>query len=158
MNIYLTKGSASASTKLSAFDKALFNAGIANFNLISLSSVIPVESNIIEIEPKNLRTEGEWGDRLYVVMADYRTSVHGEDAWAGIGWVQDPVTAKGLFVEFEGTSEGYVRESIESSLNDLMRTRNIDFGEIHMAINGITCKGDPVCALVAAVYKSESWN
>ena len=157
MNIYITKGSGSASTELAAFDRALNDAGIANFNLIKLSSVIPTGSEIVSTEGQSYVAEGEWGERLYVVMAEERTSIPNETAWAGIGWVIDPETHKGLFVEFEGNSEEYIRESINHTLKDMMGTRGIDFGEIHMAINGIACEDAPVCALVAAVFQSEPW-
>lgn len=157
MNIYLTKGSGSAATELSAFDSALYDAGIANYNLLRLSSVIPPKASIIEVDDGKIPIDGVWGDRLYVVMAEYRTSTLGESAWAGVGWVQDGSTGEGLFVEFEGTSEEYVTSSITQSLKDLMATRGIDMGEIHMAVNGVECTGEPVCAMVTAVYKSEPW-
>jgi arginine decarboxylase len=101
---------------------------------------------------------GDWGDRLYVVMAEQRVSTAGQEAWAGIGWVQDDATKRGLFVEHEGTSEASVRSDIEQSLKALMETRGIDFGEIHMVVNGGTCDGTPLCAMVVAVYESAGWQ
>lgn len=145
---------------LSAFDAALYNAGIANYNLLRLSSVIPPESQIV-IQPAGIPAEimpGKWGDRLYVVMAEQRTDITNEEAWAGIGWVQDPKTNKGLFVEHEGTSEASVRADITASLQALMKTRGIDFGEIHMEVQGTMCKNLPVCAMVVAVYQASDWN
>ena len=68
------------------------------------------------------RTEirSETSDRLYVVMAECRTHRVGEEAWAGIGWVQDEVSGKGLFVEHEGPSEAFVRGAIDASLESLV--------------------------------------
>lgn len=152
----MTKGTGSALTKLGAFDTALLSAGIANFNLLTLSSVIPPNSDIIMPE-EGYAAEGGWGERLYVVMAEARTAIRDEYAWAGVGWVQDSASKKGLFVEFEGNSEAYVRDSITDTLTGMMATRGIDMGEIHMLVEGIKCEDEPVCALVAAVYKSEPW-
>ncbi|NDA64718.1 MAG: pyruvoyl-dependent arginine decarboxylase, partial [Chitinophagia bacterium] len=95
MKIQITQGVGNGPTQLAAFDKALNEAGVANFNLIYLSSVVPPNSKIIAT--KKPMIEGEWGDKLFVVAAQQRTSTRHEEAWAGIGWVQDPKTGKGLF-------------------------------------------------------------
>ena len=41
MKLYIAKAIGRGSTELAAFDAALVGAGVANFNLIRLSSVIP---------------------------------------------------------------------------------------------------------------------
>lgn len=158
MNIQLASGIGSGPTKLSAFDSALNHAGVANYNLIRLSSVIPPGS-VINVHDKALKnTPGQWGDRLYVVMAEQREVIPNREAWAGIGWVQDKKTGKGLFVEHEGESELTVREDIRDSLQALMATRNVDFGEIQMKVVGRMCHKDPICALVVAVYEANDWQ
>lgn len=157
MDIHIASGTASGPTELAAFDSALYAAGIANYNLLTLSSVIPPNSHIIEHDDQIPHIDGKWGDRLYVVKADYRASTPGVGAWAGIGWVIDEATGQGLFVEHEGENKEQVEWQIEHSLRALMETRQIDFGEIHMKVNGIVCEQDPVCAVVIAVYKPETW-
>lgn len=155
MEIYIAPGKGVGTTELGAFDAALNDSGIANFNLLRLSSVIPPSAQVIEID-KIPPIEATWGDRLYVVQAHYETSLPNEEAWAGVGWVIDD-EGKGLFVEHEGTSEEFVRESITHTLNDLMKTRGKDFGKIYMIVEGITCADRPVSAMVTAVYEAESW-
>jgi arginine decarboxylase len=156
MNITINTGRGSGPTKLAAFDSALNDAGVANYNLLRLSSVIPPRTNILINTPTQIK--GEWGDRLYVVMAEMRVDTPNVEAWAGIGWVQDAVTGKGLFVEHEGNSEAAVRRDITQSLTALMATRNVDFGEIKMEVVGKTCKHLPVCAMVVAVYQASDWE
>lgn len=158
MIINITTGIGTGPTKLSAFDSALNHAGVANFNLIRLSSVIPPESKIVMNHNSLKGMSGEWGDKLYVVMAEMRVDSPNAEAWAGIGWVQEKESGKGLFVEHEGNSKHSVEQDIKQSLQALMATRNIDFGEIHMEIVGRTCKYEPVCAMVVAVYQSTSWK
>lgn len=158
MKIYLTKATGEGPTTLSAFDNALHEAGIANYNLLVLSSVIPPGSTIVQTkEGENPPINGEWGDRLYIVMAEHRTAEVGEEAWAGIGWVQEKESGKGLFVEHHGTNHDKIVRDIQLSLQALMATRGVDFGEIHMEINGVICGDEPVSAMVVAVYKAESW-
>lgn len=154
--IHLTSSTGCASTELSAFDRALHAAGIANFNLIRLSSVIPPGAEVVRAVTGQYSAQGRWGDRLYLVYADCRTSIPNESVWAGVGWVYD-ASGKGLFVEFEGNSEGLVRDSISSSLTDLIETRGFDAVDSDMEVVGATCVDAPVCALVAAIYQSESW-
>jgi arginine decarboxylase len=95
--IRLTPGVGSGPTELAAFDAALMDAGVANYNLICLSSVIPPGS---EIERGRYRTPAhEYGRRLYVVLSQMRQSTPGAWAHAGIGWMQNSERRHGLFVE-----------------------------------------------------------
>lgn len=159
MKLHVTSGVGVGPTSLSAFDAALNHAGIANYNLIRLSSVVPPNSNIQVHEAglKGVRMPGNWGDRLYVVMAEMRVDTPNTEAWAGIGWVQDPETKQGLFVEHEGHSESAVRDDITQSLEALMATRNIDYGPINMKVVGKKCVHQPTCAMVVATYQASDW-
>ena len=160
MRIFVASGIGTGPTKLSAFDAALNHAGVANYNLVRLSSIIPPQTTIAQ-HNKPLPSgsmPGKWGDRLYVVMAEKRVDTPNAEAWAGIGWVQDKKTGKGLFVEHEGESERAVRRDITQSLEALMATRNVDFGKIEMQVVGRACTNHPVCALVVAVYQASDWE
>ena len=156
MKIHISKGAGSGSTQLSAFDQALVNAGVANFNLIYLSSVLPPGSDVV-IANETTKPEGNWGDRLYLVIAQQRTNQRNQEVWAGIGWIQDEETKAGLLVEHEGNSEAEVRADIENSLTDLANNRQAKFGPINMVVSGITCEEQPVCTIVVAVFESASW-
>lgn len=157
MNIQVSEGIGVGPTELSAFDQALVHASVANFNLIYLSSVLPPGSNVkITREPK--KPAGVWGDRLYVVMAQMRTSQRNQEVWAGIGWIQDPKTKQGLLVEHEGHSESEVKADIHHSLEALARNRNMKFGTPYMHVVGTKCIDLPTCALVVAVFESATWR
>jgi arginine decarboxylase len=155
MNIIISSSLGSGQTELSAFDDALYKAGVANFNLVRLSSVIPPQS-VIKTEPYANNGKECFGDRLYLVYAEQRESIPGKEAWAGIGWVQAE-DGRGLFVEHEGPSEEFVRTQIQDSLTDMVKYRVDTFGEINFHVVGMRCEDKPVCAFVAAVYKSEIW-
>lgn len=156
--IQIATGAGIGPTELAAFDAALLDAGIANFNLIYLSSVIPPMCQI-EISPDDVaQVEGVWGDRLYLVVAQERATEPGREAWAGIGWVQDEEDGSGLFVEHHGDSELIVRSDIERSLGALCSGRGVELGLVRMAVRGVRCEGEPACALVAAVFGTEPWS
>jgi arginine decarboxylase len=159
MVINVFAGTGSGPTKLAAFDSALYKAGIANYNLLKLSSVIPANTKIrIKRNLELTEQPGKWGDRLYVVMSEARVDTPSKEAWAGIGWVQDKESGKGLFVEHEGSSEDKVRDDIKKSLKALMTTRKINFSPIKMEVIGIRCESKPVCAVVAAIYQASDWD
>jgi arginine decarboxylase len=157
MKIQISSGIGVGPTELSAFDQALVHAGIANFNLIYLSSVLPPGSDIY-IPDSAVKPKGAWGDRLYLVMAQKRVSQRNQEAWAGIGWMQDPKTKQGLLVEHEGHSESEVKDDIHHSLQALARNRNMEFGRPYMKVVGTRCVDLPACALVVAVFESASWR
>jgi len=147
-------------TALAAFDDALHSTSIANFNLILLSSVIPAGASVTTGSgPTTSRPAGAWGDRLYVVMAEARSTVAGERVAAGIGWVQEPDTGKGLFVEHEGDDPAALDRNIRSSLHAMMERRSERFGPIrHHIISETTPPGSSACALVVATFESEPWT
>lgn len=160
MKIFVSSGIGKGTTTLAAFDHALTVSGINNFNLLRLSSVIPPNAEIVESEGKVPQFEGStWGDKLYAVYAEMRVDTPGQEAWAGIGWVQFGEDNRGLFVEHEGHSEQEVRTDIEKTLKGLLKNRNnTDNLEIKMCVVGAKCVNEPVCALVVAAYETSSWR
>ena len=160
-SIKVTKGTGTGATRLAAFDHALEVAGISNYNLIPLSSVIPTgyEVALGQLEKK----PNEFGHKLYVVIAEERVDELGKEAWAGLGWVMRKGSASsadngGLFVEHHGHSEEEVKNLITNSLESMKERREEEYGEIQMEVAGVECVLDPVCALVAAVYQSDGWR
>ena len=153
--IVMARGLGRGPTELAAFDAALRDAGVANYNLLCLSSVIPPGSRI---ERTRWVTPVEhWGHRLYVVLSQARSSLPGESVHAGIGWVQDEVGGQGLFVELHDHDRARLRDDLAATLGAMQRGRGIDLGPVHTEIASATCESEPVCALVVAVYAAEPW-
>ncbi len=159
LTIQVATGTGQGPTKLSAFDAALRAAGVHNFNLLCLSSVVPPASRV-QVLSGPVSPAGEWGDRLYVVMAHERVEGPGAEAWAGIGWVQEAHTGRGLFVEHEGTDGHVVSAEIDASLRALCAGRPEQrFGPVRKVVRGaVSDDGTPTCALVVAVFKAEPWH
>jgi arginine decarboxylase len=155
--IEVASGVGSGPTRLAAFDAALQSAGVGNFNLIILSSVIPPGTAVTSIDEALSNPDAEWGDRLYVVMAEMRVDQPGQQAWAGVGWTQEQESAKGLFVEHEGHSEAEVRSDLQATLTSIAGSRDELFGPCEYAVQGTVCRDEPACALVVAVYGSAPW-
>lgn len=156
MRITVTSGTGEGPTPIAAFDAALLDAGVLNYNLIHLSSVIPPNSTVeraVYAAPA-----GEYGHRLYVVMARNDQTAEGVEAWAGLGWVQEREDGRGLFVECTGASDAAVRRDVAATLDAMMERRHRLYGPIDCETAGRRCKGWPTCAVVIGIYRSEGWE
>ncbi|GAC1402514.1 MAG: hypothetical protein NVSMB52_16490 [Chloroflexota bacterium] len=156
MVITVTSGTGTGPTPIAAFDAALRVAGVENYNLISLSSIVPPGAIVKRRHYE--APEDHYGHRLYVVMAEQRVIERNEEAWAGVGWTQERSNGRGLFIEAEGESHEKVHRDIQDGLHDMMAARGYAYGSVESEIAGIRCVDHPVCALVIAVYAAEDWN
>jgi arginine decarboxylase len=156
MIILVTSAVGRGPTPLAAFDAALVAAGVADRNLIYLSSVLPPAASVRRVD-RIARTPGEWGDRLYCVVAQTRATEPGRQAWAGVGWVQDS-SGRGLLVEHDAGDEVSLRRLVRTSLDGLCRNRGVSFPAGGIEVAGAVCAGEPICALVVAVFESAAWT
>lgn len=155
--IPVLKATGTGRTTLSAFHEALVALDLGHYNLIRLSSVVPPGTSV-DGTGKAPVPAGQWGDRLYCVYAEWRATEIGEEAWAGVGWVQRLDGQGGLFVEHEGTSEAYVENQLRMSLADLVKGHEDEFTTGDWVLNGAVCTGEPVCSMVLAAYETAPWN
>lgn len=154
-SIAIARGIGRGPTELAAFDSALLDAGVANYNLICLSSVIPPGSHI---ERRRWHTPPQdWGRRLYCVVSQAREQRPGHAIHAGIGWVQETGGGQGLFVELHDDDEERLNRDLRVTLCSMQQQRGVALGPAHTEIASATCKGEPVCALVIAVYAAAAW-
>ena len=155
--IPVLRAAGTGATTLSAFHAALTACDLGHYNLIRLSSVVP-PGTAVDPTGKAPAPSGGWGDRLYCVYAEQRTEAAGEQAWAGIGWVQRLDGRGGLFVEHEGTSEKYVTNAIRTSLRDIVAGTRDEFTDPDWVVHGAVCTGEPLCTLVIAPYECQTWQ
>lgn len=157
LTIRISSGVGTGRTRLSAFDAALCAAGVGDFNLVRLSSVIPPAAEVVELG-HGQRVSGEHGDRLYCVYAEAYASTPVTQAWAGLAWSRrDDGSGAGLFVEHEGASEATVAHDLRVSLGDMSERRGGRFVEVGRVTTSAECVDHPVCALVIASYHHASW-
>jgi arginine decarboxylase len=156
MRIHLSTGVGEGPTSLAAFDTALVAAGVANYNLLCLSSVIPPDARIVRSRWPT--PADDYGRRLYVVLSQMRQSRPGRCAHAGIGWIQGEATGRGLFVELHDSDRGRLENALHVTLDAMRAGRaTMAYGPVHTEIASVKCIARPVCALVVAVYISEPW-
>jgi arginine decarboxylase len=156
MEIRVSAATATGSTALAAFDRALQQVGVHDLNLIPLSSVVPAGASVVRAtcDP----TEFRIGDRLSCVMASERVVEPGSEAWAGLGWALS-TGGGGLFVEAHGRSQRQVEFELAATLEQLTldRTR-VGWSKPEFEVAGIAFEHDPVCALAIAVFETMPWS
>ena len=124
--IIIVRGIGKGSTTLSAFDDALHNAGIGDFNLVELSSVIP-KNAIIRIQEK-YDLPYDVGHIQPVVLSHNESNEKGIEISAGLGWAI--AEEGGVFIEISGCFSGKeCLNKISMSLDDMIKRRNWNWKE-----------------------------
>jgi arginine decarboxylase len=123
-DIEVVWGIGDAGTALGAFDQALASANAHNYNLVTLSSVIPKGARVTE--PGQL-APGRWdvGDMVAVVLARNTGTEPGEVIAAGLGWHQ--AAEGGVFMECAGSTKAECEHELERNLADARATRDWDW-------------------------------
>lgn len=107
-------GTATGPTAMASYDAALAAAGVENYNLTAVSSVIP-EGATVE-RAGTAPDLGPAGERLTVVQGRVTVAPgDAERAVAGLGWSVEE-SGRGIFYESSGTDPETVEEAVESGL------------------------------------------
>jgi len=143
-------GTGCGPTEIAAYDAALAAANVHDYNLVSISSVIPAGAEVRAVgEAPDL---GPVGERLTVVQAEAARRDEGAVS-AGLGWTQAS-DGRGLFYEEAGAVEAEaVREEIEHGLEAGVDLR--EWGPEATEIRTVADEGDDrgvIAAVVLAVY------
>jgi len=148
--IRIVSGTGTGPTELAAYDTALADAGIHNYNLITVSSMIPMGSRIEVLD--SAPDLGPAGEKLTVVEA-CKTVEADATACAALGWTLDDAD-RGLFYEASGTDLEAVEEMVGTGLAAGRELRDWSFADERIA----TAESDPTTddgyttALVAGIY------
>ncbi|MCW4001614.1 MAG: pyruvoyl-dependent arginine decarboxylase [Candidatus Bathyarchaeota archaeon] len=123
---FVTSGKAiSPVSELNAFDLALRKAGIAQCNLVPVSSILPPEC-----KQRHTRKTSA-GAITYAVIA----RMDGEEGTmigAGIAWAWEKNKKYGLVAEAQGYMNSKVlRETLEWKIKEMAKIREIEIGKIN---------------------------
>jgi arginine decarboxylase len=151
MPIDVVWGTGSARTELGAFDAALSDANVHNYNLVELSSIVPEGATV---ERVGALEPGRWatGDLVAVVLASRTSSTPGDRVAAGLGWAL--AEEGGVFVENDAPSAGACEHLLEANLADARSIRDWDWtseGE-RQVVEGVVDDAGAGAAVVAAVF------
>lgn len=158
LRIRLSRSHAVGPTRLAAFDAALVAAGLANFNLLPLSSVIPLDATVDVVMPAE-QLKGSHGDLLYCVYAASYATRPGTQAWAGLAWaLRTDGSGAGLFVEHSSTTEADLHAHLDATLGAMIENRGDSYMQAGRLVSTATCVDVPAAALVVASYQTAGWG
>ena len=156
--IRVSRGAGVGPTRLAAFDGALQAAGVAGYNIVRLSSVIPPHALVREVTGID-QVKGGQGDIAYCVYAAAYASTPGGQAWAGMAWaMHQNGSGAGLFVEHTAASEAVVRRDLDATIEAMARTRGNMYRAAGQIVSSAVCIDHPVCAVVIATYGTAGWG
>lgn len=142
-------GTGRGPTETAAYDAALAAANVHNYNLVSVSSIVPANGDVVRAD--TAPELGPAGSRLTVVEAESTVTGPGVTS-AGLAWTTGE--GPGLFYESAGPSEPEsvetrVREGIEAGQE--LRDWPVDSVETQTATVE-AASGEYASAVVLAVY------
>ena len=142
-------GTGRGPTETAAYDAALASANVHNYNLVSVSSIVPADGTVTRVE--TAPDLGPAGNRLTVVQAESTIAGPGVTA-AALAWTEGD--GPGLFYESAGPSdpasvEKRVREGIEAGR--ALRDWPVDGVKTQTASTEAE-SGEYASAVVLAVY------
>ena len=146
---FITSGKAvSPVSELNAFDLALKKAGIAQCNLVSVSSILP--KDCVEIKKHNIPA----GSITYSVLARMDGD-EGTNIGAGIAWAWAKSKKYGLVAEAHGYMDRKaLQETLEWKIKEMAKIRGIQIANVQTRIEVLRVPMDNYgCVISALVYK-----
>jgi len=145
MKVAITSGKSEGPTRLNAFDNALLDAGIGDVNLIPVSSILPRDTEIVELP------HIEEGKMVNCVLS----CVHSDQPGDLLTAIVAVATSNefGCVVEHSGVNQDpeTLKEEAEAMVKYMMQVRDLDIKEIIIAQESHKVKSQGV-ALAAVVY------
>jgi len=124
--IRIVWGTAAGPTPMAAYDAALAAANVHNYNLVSVSSVIPADADLEVVgDAPDL---GPAGERLTVVEGRAAAPPGHDRAVAALGWTREP-DGPGLFYEASGSDPAVVEGELESGIEAGRELRDWGFDD-----------------------------
>ncbi len=137
-------------SSLNAFDNALKDAGLADYNLVPVSSIIPRDA--AEVKPM----EFEKGTIVFLVLAVCR-GFSGDHVRAGVAWARAEEDLMGIVMEYseKGDALTEARTELERRLSEAFAVRGLKAGEVktHLESLGVP-EGSFGCVVAAVVFTS----
>jgi len=149
--VILVSGTGHGASQLNAFDNALRNAGIGDYNLIKVTSIVPGGATIVT--PKEYRIELAPGSILPAVYT-YRIGASREDRIASCVGVGVPNDTHKVGVIFEANligTESEAQKMVSRMLTEAMECRGTPIGKQLMTSADVIATHSYACTISAAV-------
>lgn len=114
----VSKGKGSSVNGLPSFDKALLDAGVGNYNLVRLSSILPAECEWVDVE--NITDYIREGSLLPTAYSTITSDIEGDVIVSTIG-VGVPVDRNNVGVIMEYSTKNVTEEDALATLHSMIR-------------------------------------
>lgn len=161
-NFFITKGSGCDGLEMhaGAMHMAMWDAGIADYNLMTYTSVIPPTSKLVRVDDIDLPVPGS---ELKTISAIATSSKYGEFISAGLAWAwlykDESMEEKymGLVCEVAG---GYRLDDLEEKLRDVItnlyektyKSKGCIMGELEIHMEGLKVDDTYGCTMVCMCF------
>jgi len=146
---------ATGPTAMASYDAALAAANVHDYNLVTVSSVIPAAATVDPVgTAPNL---GPAGEALTVVRS--RRTVGPDEAGpvsAGVGWSRER-DGPGIFYEASGDDPEDVHQRIRAGLAEGRRLREWDFDTEEVVVETADADADAYTTTVVVAAYGDSW-
>ncbi|EKF86335.1 pyruvoyl-dependent arginine decarboxylase [Methanobacterium formicicum] len=145
MKVSITSGRSEGPSRLNAFDNALLDAGIGDVNLITVSSILPKDTQIVELP------HIQEGKMVNCVLACAHSDQPGDLITAAVAVATSDDF--GCVVEHSGVNQDpeKIKEEAETMVRYMMKVRDLTIREIIIVNESHKVKEEGV-ALAAVVY------
>jgi len=114
----MSKGKGSSVNGLPSFDKALLDAGVGNYNLVRLSSILPAEH--VWVQPQDITSHIQEGSLLPTAYSTITSDIEGDVIVSTIG-VGLPVDHSHVGVIMEYSTKNVTEQEALDTLHDMIK-------------------------------------
>ena len=144
-NYYITSGLGTSEYRLVAFDNALLSAGISNYNLVRVSSILPADCK------RRQSVDVPFASPLYTAYATISSDKQGEHIATAIAvGIPKCSTDIGVIMEADGETADNTEEQARNMVIEAMRNHRIELDHIESsATEGVVKEG--YLSLISAI-------
>ncbi|MBO5785997.1 MAG: arginine decarboxylase, pyruvoyl-dependent [Clostridia bacterium] len=143
----MTSGSGVASQKLVAFDKALVDAGISNYNLLKVSSILPIGCE------RKSKVDKKQGSALLTAYATITSDEIGTTISTAVAvGIPERESDVGVIMEFSGKcSADEAVATVKQMVIEAMHNHNIPCATVDVTFAEGTVQGEGYLTLISAL-------
>lgn len=144
-NYYITSGLGTSEYRLVAFDNALLSAGISNYNLVRVSSILPADCK------RRQSVDVPFASPLYTAYATISSDKQGEHiATAIAAGIPKDSEDIGIIMEAEGETSDETEERVRNMVVEAMHNHGIELDHVESSsIEGVV--EDGFLSLISAI-------
>jgi arginine decarboxylase len=146
-NYLICAGNGKGQSELTSFDDALKNSGIANYNIVKVSSILPKNAM------KREKVEIEEGNVLYTAFSAISSNKKGDVISAAIAaGIPDDNSKTGVIMEYSrNCNKAEAEQKVKEMVREAMANRGYEIKEILLASKEVLCDGNGYVTAIAAI-------